>query len=498
MEHIKKLLQRIHKKWERKARKGVEKNRQGDTGWKNEVRKKMEPSNISEILLSAQTKLQTNTESDPKGRIIIAIGEAGSGKTFQIVLPNMFDFHSLIVTDYYGELQKDTEKSLKEAGCQVRKFSFNDRENSYRYNPFCFINTKKDVEELASGILNNLYILGVDEIKDEKVRAAGQAFLCMMIAYTIECTNLEMQTFAKMFEAVCMVRENMETLERLPKVRFPRNSTIWYDSFLKEFQSFSEDEKHMACECVHTCLMRFLSEPIKELTAENTIDFQMFQKGKTVLFLPFAFFEPEFRVLLGIFCAQALKYFAEEEKKTEIPVMFVLDDFWQLGEIPGIVEKVTVAKERGVSCLLTMHTVEDCKRQTKDPGKELLALADAVVYTGSSEPDTREFFSNWIKSQENDECVRNEEMIRNFGREECIIFITENDVMKADLPIYHIDRVVKETGKLFKDEAHIIYVNSQIKDETKLGRLMYDFSCTNAKDMHNKVLADRVRYFKGR
>ena len=69
--------------------------------------------------------------------------------------------------------------------------------------------------------------------------------------------------------------------------------------------------------------------------------------------------------------------------------MFVLDDFWQLGEIPGIVEKVTVAKERRVSCLLTMHTVEDCKRQTKDPGKELLALADAVVYTGSSEPDTR-------------------------------------------------------------------------------------------------------------
>lgn len=77
-----------------------------------------------------------------------------------------------------------------------------------------------------------------------------------------------------------------------------------------------------------------------------------------------------------------------------------------------------------------------------------------------------------------------------------VIFITENDVMKAGLPIYHIDRVVSETGKLFEDEEHIIYVNSQIKDETKLGRLMHDFSCTDAKDMYNKVLADRVRYFK--
>jgi hypothetical protein len=39
-------------------------------------------------------------------------------------------------------------------------------------------------------------------------------------------------------------------------------------------------------------------------------------------------------------------------------------------------------------------------------------------------------------------------------------------------------------------------VNSQIKDETALGKLMHDFACTNAKDMYYEVLADRVHYFK--
>ena len=77
-----------------------------------------------------------------------------------------------------------------------------------------------------------------------------------------------------------------------------------------------------------------------------------------------------------------------------------------------------------------------------------------------------------------------------------VIFITENDVLKAGLPIYHIERTIKETGAVFGDGAHIIYVNSQIKDETELGRLMHDFSCTDAKDMYYKILADRVRYFK--
>ena len=77
-----------------------------------------------------------------------------------------------------------------------------------------------------------------------------------------------------------------------------------------------------------------------------------------------------------------------------------------------------------------------------------------------------------------------------------VIFITENDILKSGLPIYHIDRTVKETGESFEDGAHIIYVNSQIKNETELGKLMHDFLCTNAEDMNYSVLADRVRYFK--
>ena len=80
--------------------------------------------------------------------------------------------------------------------------------------------------------------------------------------------------------------------------------------------------------------------------------------------------------------------------------------------------------------------------------------------------------------------------------ESYVIFITENDIMKAGLPIYHVDRKVQETGELFGDESHIIYVNSRIKDETALGKLMHDFTCTNAKDMYYEVLADRVHYFK--
>ena len=77
-----------------------------------------------------------------------------------------------------------------------------------------------------------------------------------------------------------------------------------------------------------------------------------------------------------------------------------------------------------------------------------------------------------------------------------VIFITERDVLKEGLPIYHIDRYVRETGKPFEDGSHILYVNAQCRSDTPLGKLMHDFRCTDARDMNYPVLAERVHYFK--
>lgn len=77
-----------------------------------------------------------------------------------------------------------------------------------------------------------------------------------------------------------------------------------------------------------------------------------------------------------------------------------------------------------------------------------------------------------------------------------VIFITERDVLKRSLPIYHINRMIEETGEWFNDEAHIIFVNAKVRDDTALGRLMHDFACTDPADMKYPVLAERVRYFK--
>ena len=80
--------------------------------------------------------------------------------------------------------------------------------------------------------------------------------------------------------------------------------------------------------------------------------------------------------------------------------------------------------------------------------------------------------------------------------ESYVIFITRDDILGYGLPIYHIDRQIKELEEAFQDEAHIIYVNSRKQDDTELGRLMHDLHCKKADEMHSPILAKRVYELK--
>ena len=80
--------------------------------------------------------------------------------------------------------------------------------------------------------------------------------------------------------------------------------------------------------------------------------------------------------------------------------------------------------------------------------------------------------------------------------ESYVIFITRDDILGYGLPIYHIDRQIKELEEAFQDEAHIISVNSRKQDDTELGRLMHDLHCKKADEMHSPILAKRVYELK--
>ena len=79
-----------------------------------------------------------------------------------------------------------------------------------------------------------------------------------------------------------------------------------------------------------------------------------------------------------------------------------------------------------------------------------------------------------------------------------VIFITENDVMKGNQPIYPVERYITigEQKVSFGDGSHILYVNGKYRGNDEIGKLMHDFSCENPEDMNFETLARKARYFK--
>ena len=77
-----------------------------------------------------------------------------------------------------------------------------------------------------------------------------------------------------------------------------------------------------------------------------------------------------------------------------------------------------------------------------------------------------------------------------------VIFITENDIFGAQMPMYHVERSVIELNKPFEDGAHIIYVNGEYRGDDDMGLLMHDFFCADPAKMHFPELAKRADFLK--
>ena len=77
-----------------------------------------------------------------------------------------------------------------------------------------------------------------------------------------------------------------------------------------------------------------------------------------------------------------------------------------------------------------------------------------------------------------------------------IIYISEFDFIKEGRTIYHVDKVLRETGTVVDDGLHEIFVNTEVDDDSDIAELM---SCFLQKEVNNSrfpVFSSEVRRLK--
>ncbi len=78
-----------------------------------------------------------------------------------------------------------------------------------------------------------------------------------------------------------------------------------------------------------------------------------------------------------------------------------------------------------------------------------------------------------------------------------VVFISRFDVFKSGKALYHVDRIVRETGKLADNGFAELYVNAEVDDGSDVALLMDIFTDDNAYDDNRfPATSSRKRRFK--
>lgn len=92
------------------------------------------------IILTDDVQLSLDTAQTGKNLNVCVVGDAGTGKTYNYVLPNILQANtSYVITDRGGYLLNKTGKFLKEQGYIIKVLNLNDTEHSTHYNPFDYV-----------------------------------------------------------------------------------------------------------------------------------------------------------------------------------------------------------------------------------------------------------------------------------------------------------------------------------------------------------------------
>lgn len=77
-----------------------------------------------------------------------------------------------------------------------------------------------------------------------------------------------------------------------------------------------------------------------------------------------------------------------------------------------------------------------------------------------------------------------------------VVYITEFDIFGYNKTIYHVDKTIRENGVTINDGLHEVFVNTKIKDGTKISHLMELFTKTQFESKEFPALSKRVNFLK--
>ena len=325
---------------------------------------------------------------------ILVAGGSGSGKSASFVIPNATQLlGSYVFTDPKGELYDRTAGYFKAQGYKIQTLNLVKPEFSDAYNPLLHIRNEIDVDIIA-----NTIVKGQSDAKgsDPFWEDMAEILLKALIYYLLATRPVEEQSLASCANLVRAANNGGgESLLNKLMSELPLNhpARINYGSI----EIASDKTLGSILSTLQSKLGKFDSKEIQGVTSSNTIDFEALGRERVALYVIPPDSHSAYNFLLTIFFAQMIQQlydFADSNGgKLKNMVVFMLDEFANIGKIPDFEKKISTSRSRNISFSVIIQTIDQLTDLYDDAAETIMANCDTHLFLGGNSLKTAEHFS---------------------------------------------------------------------------------------------------------
>lgn len=368
------------------------------------------------LILTKTERLSMNSHMKKwyhsRNKNVLVIGGSGSGKTQNVITPNLLQCSSedypcsFVVTDPKGEIVEDVGKALVRQGYEIRIFNTIDFEKTMRYNPLAYIHSEKDILKLVECLIVNTtdkLKTGGDEfwVKAEKLLLNA---LIGLIFYEAPPEERNMTTLLELLDAMEVIEED-ETFENAVDLLFKdvkeKNPRHFALRQYKKYKKAAGKTAKSILICVAARLSAFDIQELRDLTASDDLKLDTLGDKKTALFIVISDTDDTYNFLVAMLYTQMFNLLCDRAYqkyggRLPVHVRCLIDEAANIGQIPKLEKIVSVIRSREISAVLIYQALSQLKAQYKESADTIIGNMDSTLFLGGKEGTTLKELSEML------------------------------------------------------------------------------------------------------
>lgn len=354
------------------------------------------------MILTKDVRLSLNSRKTMRNNNVLVIGGSGAGKTRFYVKPNMLQMNaSYVVTDPSGELLKSMGQPLKEAGYRIKVFNLVDMAHSNTYNPFAYIRNDTGVLSMINCLIKNTTPPNAskgDPFWEKSETALLQAIVFYLRDHEPDPSKRNFTTVMHFLHLAAIdkdgrpldenrsdTKSQLDLLFEAVRRKDPREICVRsYDTYK---MAPGRTMKSILISC-GVRLTAFNLKTINHLTETDSLELSTIGDRKTALFIIISQTDSTFNFLVSMMYTQlfdALYYHAGKQASGEMltyPVMCLLDEFANIGEIPEFQKRLSTMRKYNISASIIIQNPAQLKAMYKDDYETITGNCDTLLFLG--------------------------------------------------------------------------------------------------------------------